>query len=470
VHARFVVIGAGLSGLAAAVRLARFNENVLLLEQHSRVGGLNSYYYRNNRLIETGLHAITNYSERSQRHAPLSRLLRQLKIRREEIGVHQQHGSAIRFPQCSLRFSNEFGLLQEEVGRHFSDQIDGFNRFVDHLDTINPFLATPFSSARHVLSSYITDPLLVDMLLCPMCYYGSSIENDVDFHQYVILFRAIFQEGLFRPRATIKEFLELLTDRFTAFGGTIRLKTGVRRFITRNGRVDALELDNDETITCEHVVSTVGLEETYRLLGNTERREQRGRRLAFTETIFVVHDSVRQQVVDDTSCLFFSTHHPFVFQRPNEAVDFRSGVISLPFNFCGLPGNRDTLEIRTTHLANYDLWREAAADPERYRRLKQSSAEQSRLLAESIIGRFGDRIVFRDSFSPLTIERYTGKQEGAIYGSPVKVKDGLIGYENLVLAGTDQGYLGIIGALLSGVSMVNAHLLMKHQPSPMRGD
>ncbi len=469
-HARFVVIGGGLSGLAAAVRLARFNENVLLLEQHSRVGGLNSYYYRHNRLIETGLHAITNYSERSQRHAPLSRLLRQLKISREEIGVHQQQGSTISFPRCSLRFSNDFGLLQEEIGRHFGDQIDGFNRFVAHIDTIDPFLATPFISARQVLSSYITDPLLVDMLLCPICYYGSSIEHDVDFHQYVILFRAIFQEGLFRPRATIKEFLELLTDRLTAFGGTVRLKTAVKRLVTRNGRVTALELDTDETITCEQVVSTIGLDETYRLLGNTERRPPGERRLAFTESIFVVRDSVRSQVPDDTSCLFFSRQHPFVFQRPDEAVDFRSGVISLPFNFSSLPRDGSTLEIRTTHLANYDLWREAAEEPERYRLLKQESAEQSRLLAESIIGRFDDYLVFHDSFTPLTIERYTGKREGAIYGSPVKVKDGLIGYENLILAGTDQGYLGIIGALLSGVSMVNTHLLMKQQPSPMRED
>ena len=77
-------------------------------------------------------------------------------------------------------------------------------------------------------------------------------------------------------------------------------------------------------------------------------------------------------------------------------------------------------------------------------------------------------LFFTIRLPPLTIERYTGKREGAIYGSPVKVKDGLIGYENLILAGTDQGYLGIIGALLSGVSMVNSHLLMKQQPSPMR--
>ena len=58
----FLIIGGGLSGLAAAIRFARFNPEVLVLEKHHRIGGLNSYFYRNNQLFETGLHAITNYA------------------------------------------------------------------------------------------------------------------------------------------------------------------------------------------------------------------------------------------------------------------------------------------------------------------------------------------------------------------------------------------------------------------------
>jgi len=61
----------------------------------------------------------------------------------------------------------------------------------------------------------------------------------------------------------------------------------------------------------------------------------------------------------------------------------------------------------------------------------------------------------------LTIERFTAKKEGAIYGCPDKIKDGNIGYDNLFLAGTDQGFLGIVGAMLSGVSMVNQHILSR---------
>ncbi len=46
-----------------------------------------------------------------------------------------------------------------------------------------------------------------------------------------------------------------------------------------------------------------------------------------------------------------------------------------------------------------------------------------------------------------------------VYGSPVKIADGTTPWPNLFIAGTDQGYLGIVGAMLSGVSIVNRHIL-----------
>ena len=76
-----------------------------------------------------------------------------------------------------------------------------------------------------------------------------------------------------------------------------------------------------------------------------------------------------------------------------------------------------------------------------------------------IVGNYGRDIVYQDSFTPLTIERFTGKDQGAVYGSPVKIKDGRTPMQNLFIAGTDQGFLGIVGSMLSGVTIVNQHLL-----------
>jgi len=460
VQASFVVIGGGLSGLAAAIRLARYNENVLVLERHSRVGGLNSYYYRNNRLFETGLHAITNYADKAARHAPLNKLLRQLKISRDEIGFHQQISSEIHFPGHSLLFSNNFEELKDEISSKFPAQSGNFEKLVRIVDEANPFLEQPYRSARSVLSSCITEPLLIEMLLCPILYYGSSWENDIDFKQFVIMFRSLYKEGLFRPAGTIKNLLDLLVKKLNNYGGTIKLGTGVRNIISQGEKIIGVTLENGERILCKHLVSTIGVDETRHLLGGRNKKDN-DRRLSFVESIFQLDGSARQKLPNDRTCIFYSKQKDFRFEQPQEPVSYQSGVISLPFNFRDLNDRKDSIEVRTTQLANYQRWLDASHDFKRYDLMKNVHNQESSRQVEPIIGSFSADIVFSDCFTPLTVERYTGKHQGAIYGSPRKVSDGSMGYDNLVLAGTDQGFLGIIGSMLSGVSMVNRHILSK---------
>ena len=460
-HAKFLVIGAGLSGIAAAIRLARFNDDVLLIEKHSRVGGLNSYYYRNNRLFETGLHAITNFAPKSSKKAPLNRLLRQLKIRREEIGFHQQMKSEVYFsPDHSLVFSNDIEELRNEIDTKYHAVSDGFSHLVNHINGYDPFRPAPYLSARKVLHSFIDDQRLVDMILCPLLYYGSSWEDDIDFSQFVIMFRSIFQEGMFRPQGSIKEFLDLLLEKYERFGGTIRLRSPVNRITCKNRSVYSVILENDEEITCDFLVSTIGSEETSMLLGKKPALTKT-KRLGFIENIFQLQGSMRASLPPDRTCIFFNTSNRFSFKKPNESVDLTSGVICLPFNFQGLEYANDFIEVRTTHLANFDIWHTVSSDHNEYERLKIKKARLSSIIAENIIGKFSDQITFQDTFTPLTIQRYTGKIEGAIYGSPNKIKNGTTEYDNLFIAGTDQGFLGIIGSMLSGVSIVNQHILSR---------
>lgn len=62
-------------------------------------------------------------------------------------------------------------------------------------------------------------------------------------------------------------------------------------------------------------------------------------------------------------------------------------------------------------------------------------------------------------FTPTTVVRYTGRLNGAIYGSTEKRREGRTHLDNLFLIGADQGFLGITGAILSGISMANLHCL-----------
>ena len=457
-HIPLVIIGGGLSGLAAALRFARFIPDVLVLEKHSRVGGLNSYYYRNNRLFETGLHAITNYAPPKLKNAPINRLLRQLKIKRSELDIHQQIKSEIRFlDHESLTFSNDFSLFDSEIAAKFPASYNGFRKLLQFIEEYDPFQPLPFISAKKVIQEHLQDALLTDMLLCPLMYYGSAIEDDMDLGQFIIMFRAIFLEGMFRPGGTIKDILDLLLKHYHDHGGMIRTRAGVSRIITDGSKAQGVVLADGEEISCDYLLSTIGIEETLVLLEKPSPQESLSR-LGFVETIFEVKAGTPLPAAPDRTIVFYNSSESFSYRQPVDLVDFTSGVICMPQNFQDLPPT-PFMEVRTTHLANYDRWNSLRNDKSVYNSAKDAVALSSQHTAEKILGNFAENIVYRDTFTPLTIERFTAKKKGAIYGSPAKIKDGDIGYSNLFLAGTDQGFLGIIGSMLSGVSIVNQHIL-----------
>ena len=66
-----IIIGAGLSGLAAGIRLAYFDRRrAASLERHTTIGGLNSFYRLRGRNYDVGLHAVTNFAPPGTKRAP----------------------------------------------------------------------------------------------------------------------------------------------------------------------------------------------------------------------------------------------------------------------------------------------------------------------------------------------------------------------------------------------------------------
>ncbi len=454
----FLIIGSGLSGLAAAIRYARYSPDVLILEKHSRIGGLNSYFYRNKVLFETGLHAITNFAGPKEKKAPLNLLFRQLKLDRKTFGCHEQIQSEICFiGRESLCFSNKFDFFRDQIGLKFPQSAEKFDNLVAAITAYPLFKSDEFQSARTFLRRFISDPLLEDMLLCPLMYYGSSLENDMDLSQFVIMFRSIFLEGLFRPDGTMKDFLDNLLAHYKNFGGRIQMQAAVTKILHKANKVFAVELETGEVIQCDSLLSTIGYEETLALLGKKDIKSS-GNRLGFVESIFQLPISNADNLPKDKTIIFFNSSEKFLYERPREKIDLTSGVICFPSNFNKMKP-QEVFEIRSTHLADYTTFKSCEHNGEEYLALKSEISGKSAETIEKIIGKFSKNIVYQDTFTPLTIERFTAKKEGAIYGRPSKIKDGKTEYDNLFLAGTDQGLLGIIGAMLSGVSMVNRHIL-----------
>lgn len=475
-HYDVAIIGAGMSGLAAGIRLAHFGRRVCIFERHNAAGGLNSFYSIDGRKFDVGLHAMTNYVPPGVKGTPLTKLLRQLRIDRDEFDLHPQKQSRIAFGprgERSLRFTNDFAVLEAEVAANFPAQIDGFRRLVSLVKTYDDVsLEAKPISARETVREHITDPLLEDMLFCPVMYYGSASERDMEFGQFVIMFKALFLEGFARPFEGVRTVIRVLLEKYRAAGGERRMKCGVQRIVARDGRAAALVLDDGTEITANHILSSIGAPETEALFapegksGNPKARIPPGRH-SFVETITVLNRQPAELGWGDDTIIFFNDSPRFDYACPRDAVDLRSGVICLPNNFDFGPGR--TLPegiVRVTCLANPEPWFDYgpeiyAAEKSRWFGEVQRSAR--RFLSTPVLAdaQLAAATLTTDMFTPRTITKYTGHLNGAIYGAPQKIRDGRTPLANLYLCGTDQGFLGIVGAMLSGISMANYHILQK---------
>lgn len=464
-HFDVVVIGAGMSGLAAGIRLALAGKSVLIAERHNVAGGLNSFYSFDGRRYDVGLHALTNYVRPGTKGTPLVKLLRQLRIPREAFDLAEQKYSRIAIPGAELRFTNDFEVLEGSVATAFPRQAEGFRKLADAIRAMDETaLDAPEGSAREFVAGFIDDPVLADMIFLPVMYYGNARAHDMDLPQFAIMFKALFFEGFARPYEGVRTIIRALLEKYRSLGGQRQMKNGVRCIHAAGGKVARLEMDNGDTLTAERVLSSIGLNETLRLCDDQppDAGADNTGPLSFVETITVTNRQPRDFGWEET-IVFFNNAERFTYARPGELVDPRSGVICFPNNY-QYPDGRELAEgfYRVTAMANHDRW--CGLPEEDYRAAKEYWFRQLReaslrFLAPVDLAELEALTVATDMFTPRTIRKYTGHIGGAVYGAPSKTRQGRTHLENLFICGTDQGFLGITGAMLSGISMANLHCL-----------
>ena len=455
-----VIIGAGLSGLAAGIRLAYFDKKVCIVEKHNTIGGLNSFYRLRKRDHDVGLHAVTNYAEPGTKTGPLSKLLRQLRLRWDDFALCPQIESSIAFPGRQLRFTNDFEFFRQQVNEQFPAQKDNFQKLLNLIDEHDELhLSSETVSARQVLGETISDPVLIDMLFCPLMFYGSATVGDMDFSQFVIMFKALFYQGFGRPLKGVRLILKNLANHFRRQGGELKLRCGVKRILSEGGITTGVELESGEILAAKNVLSSAGSSETLRMCGDVpsdfEQRNPPGE-ISYAETIFSL-DCDPQNFGHNQTIVFYNDSDVFRYEPPSEPCDVSSGIICSPNNF--QYGDEKLAEgrIRITALASPAAWMNIP--DEVYYPQKDEWCGKIVESALRFMPDFRSHVIDTDVFTPRTIRKFTGHANGAVYGAPNKIRDGRTHLDNLYLCGTDQGFLGIIGAMLSGITITNLHLL-----------
>ncbi len=208
------------------------------------------------------------------------------------------------------------------------------------------------------------------------------------------------------------------------------------------------------------ILSSAGNVETMRMCDDiTEVDVAKAGQLSFIESISIL-DRKPADFGFDRTIVFYNDSEKFHWQRPDHSLcDARTGVICSPNNYIydAEEGDLPDGVVRITTLANHDRWCELPEQKylaEKVRQYDEAVASAVRFMPD-----FRQYVIDTDVFTPKTIRRFTWHEAGAVYGAPDKQLDGTTHLPNVFLCGTDQGFVGIVGAIVSGISMANRHCL-----------
>jgi hypothetical protein len=206
----------------------------------------------------------------------------------------------------------------------------------------------------------------------------------------------------------------------------------------------------------------MGLPETFEITEDTSNKIFPIGNLSFTESILITDKKPKELGIDAT-IIFINQRPEYRYQMPASLIDEKSAVVCFPNNFRYDKYNDDYDEgvMRVTNIANFEMWSALSKESykEKYREKKEEVFETAKKILKSSGINSPYEILYKDIFTPTTVKKFTGHFKGTVYGSTEKMRNGKTKIEGLYICGTDQGFLGIVGSMLSGISMANLHIL-----------
>ncbi|WP_433500758.1 phytoene desaturase family protein [Sphaerimonospora sp. CA-214678] len=286
-----VVVGAGLSGLSAALHLLGAGRRVTIVERDRLPGGRAGRIELGGYLIDTGPTVLTMPHLAEEAFAAVGRSLRD---RLEVIGLHPAYRA--RFADgTSLDVHTDAAAMEAEVERFAGPgEAAGYRclrvwlerlyraqmrRFIDAnfdspLQLLHPDLARlaalgAFGRLDARVGRFLSDERLRRVFSFQSLYVGLAPARALAAYAVIAYMDTV--AGVYFPRGGMHALPRAMADAALDAGADIRYGHDVTRLERAGRRITAVITEQDR-IPCDAVVLTADLPITYRLLGRRPRR------------------------------------------------------------------------------------------------------------------------------------------------------------------------------------------------------
>ncbi|MDW7772349.1 MAG: NAD(P)/FAD-dependent oxidoreductase [Desulfobulbaceae bacterium] len=432
-----IVIGSGLGGLTCANRLATAGHSVLLLEYHTQLGGLATWFKRKGHIFDVSLHGFPHGMVKTCRKY-WNKAIRDSIVQLKNIVFDN--------PQFSLTttFSREdFSRILIEKFKIPRTVVEDFFVTVGRMN----FYDDKTMTTRELFDNFFPGRSDVHRLLMEPITYANGSTLDEPAITYGIVFSNFMSKGVFTFRGGTDRLIGLMAEELEKNGVTICTGARVDRIIVEKGKVCGVAV-GDRVISANSVVSNSGITNTVNnLVGRSAFPQgflEQFDRVQVNNSSCQVYFGVRpgESFADVGDLLFTSTAEEF---SSDEMLDMKTKSRTFSVYYPKTrPENPDYTVVASMN-ANYDDW--AHLDNQAYKEAKQAMIERCFVDLERYIPGIRDKVDWVEAATPRTFNRYTLHTRGTSFGTKF---EGLDISRSIFKAVPGLFHVGSVGIIMSG--------------------
>lgn len=430
---KVIVIGAGVSGLSAAIYAARSGFDVTILEQHSTFGGLSTGWSRKGYFFEGGMHWLTGSSPK----LVLNQVWKDLGALQENNPVENRdpYYSVILKDGNTVNIWRDIEKTRQEFLAYSPEDRKMINRFCKDLKIftkvhlpVNDLKGLKAKNPKHPSFSELIQMLpagLRALKLCKMSYMEyveqfknknlqSLLKSICGYRYNATAF--IYTLGSFSsgdcgfPAGGSIRFCQNMMDTFVKIGGKIQYKTKVEKVIVEDGITKGVKT-KDGFLEADAVIISQDLRAAVDSLFDvpiTSKCIQDLKKNLVPEQSMFISLGIKADLSNYPYCCIFPLKEPFSFAG-------RTYTEIRIFNYGGYKDHAPEGCSSITSILigdSYKFWKERKTEGT----YKETKEELARIFTEKLqelMPETKGNIEVVDVATPLTFERYCSSYEGS---------------------------------------------------------